>query len=100
MDTNGHRATLGVISFGMAMGVTAAILVAALGIMASFFGWGLAAAQILASVFIGFGPTFVGTITGAVWAFVIGLISGVIFAWHYNRFLLRGARRQRDRNDT
>jgi len=43
----------------------------------------------LSSVYIGYGPTFVGSISGAVWAFVDGLLFGVVVAWLYNRFLLR-----------
>jgi hypothetical protein len=33
----------------------------------------------------------VGTIAGAVWAFVGGFAAGVMIAWLYNRFLLRRA---------
>ena len=88
MARDEHHATLGVISFGMALGVTSAVLVFLLGIMASFFGWGVEAAQVLSSLFLGFGPTFVGTVAGAVWAFVAGLIAGILIAWLYNRFLL------------
>jgi ABC-type Fe3+ transport system permease subunit len=88
MARDQHHATLGVISFGLALGATCAILVFLLGIMASFFGWGVDAAQTLSSLFLGFGPTFVGTIAGAVWAFVDGLVAGILIAWLYNRFLL------------
>ncbi len=57
--------------------------------MAAFFGWGLPVAAALSTLFIGFGPTFVGSIAGAVWAFVSGLIAGLLVAWFYNRFLLQ-----------
>ena len=83
-----HR-TLGVISFRLALGLVSAIYVFVLGIVASLFGWGVPVAMSLASLFIGFGPSFVGAIAGAVWAFVNGLIAGVLIAWFYNRFLLR-----------
>ena len=91
MAEDGRHATLGVISFGLAMGLTWAIFVFGLGVMAAFTGWGALFAQMLASIFIGFSPTFVGAIAGAVWAFVDGLIAGVLIAWLYNRFLLRRA---------
>lgn len=85
-----HRHTsLGVVSFGLALGVTSAIFVFVLGVVASAFGWGLQLAAALSSLYIGYGPTFVGAIAGAVWAFVDGLIAGVLIAWLYNRFLLR-----------
>ena len=89
MARNQHHATLGVVSFGLAVGTTSAVLVFVLGIMAAFFGWGAPLAAALSTLFIGFGPTFVGSIAGAVWAFVSGLIAGLLIAWFYNRFLLQ-----------
>jgi fructose-specific phosphotransferase system IIC component len=88
MAENERHMTLGVISFGLALGVTSAVFVFILGIMAAFFGWGLQLAQVLSSLYIGYGPTFVGTIAGAVWAFVDGFVAGALIAWLYNRFLL------------
>jgi hypothetical protein len=56
--------------------------------MAAFFGWGMLVVQVLSSLYIGYGPTFVGTIAGAVWAFVDGFVAGVLIAWLYKQFLL------------
>ncbi|MFQ5953934.1 MAG: bacteriophage holin [Kiloniellales bacterium] len=84
-----RHATLGVISFGLALGVTFTIVVFLLGVVAAIFGWGAEIARALASLYIGYGPTFVGSITGAVWAFANGFVIGVLIAWLYNRFLLR-----------
>lgn len=92
MAENQHHMSLGVVSFGLAVGVTCAIFVFILGVVATAFGWGLQLAAALSSLFIGFGPTFVGAIAGAVWAFVDGLIAGALIAWFYNRFLLRRRR--------
>ena len=50
--------------------------------------WGAFLAQVLQNLFIGFAPTFVGSIAGAVWAFVNGFIAGALIAFFYNRFLL------------
>jgi hypothetical protein len=91
MARDGYHATLGVISFGLALAVTSAVFTFFLGLMATFFGWGIELAAALSSLFIGFSPTFVGTIAGAVWAFVDGFAAGVMIAWLYNRFLLRRA---------
>lgn len=88
--------TLGVISFGLAIGTTWGVFVFILGIMAALFGWGVEAAQILSSIYIGFSPTIAGTFAGAVWGFVDGLIAGVMIAWLYNKFLLRRRPRPRD----
>lgn len=91
MARNGLHTTLGVISFGLAVAVTSAAFTFFLGLMATFFGWGVELAAALSSLYIGFSPTFVGTIAGAVWAFVTGFVAGITIAWLYNRFLLRRA---------
>jgi len=88
MAQNQHHMTLGVISLGMAIGVTWSIAVFVLGLAAWLFGWGIEVAAVLSGLYIGFGPSFVGAITGAVWGFVDGLILGALIAWFYNRFLL------------
>ncbi len=91
MARNEFHGTLGVISFGLAVAVTSAAGTFFLGLMATFFGWGIELAAALSSLYIGFSPTFVGTIAGAVWAFVTGFLAGIMIAWLYNRFLLRRA---------
>jgi hypothetical protein len=88
MARNEMHMTLGVISFGLALGVTSAIAVFILGLAAWLFGWGIEVAFALSSLYIGYGPSFIGAIAGAVWGFVDGLILGVVVAWLYNRFLL------------
>ena len=89
MAEDEHHMSLGVVSFGLALGVTSAVFVLVLGVVAAFFGWGVQLAAALSSLYIGYGPTFVGAIAGAVWAFADGLVAGVMIAWLYNRFLLR-----------
>ena len=87
MAENQHRATLGVISLGLAIGITWGLCIFILGIMATFFGWGAPMALILSSVYVGFTPTVAGTFAGAVWGFAEGFVTGVMIAWLYNRFL-------------
>jgi hypothetical protein len=84
-----ERSEFGVISFGLALGITLALLTFVVGITAGLFGWGVVLVQVLSNLFLGYEPSFVGAIVGAVWAFVDGLIAGVIFAWLYNRFVGR-----------
>lgn len=86
MAHDDDRQFLGVAAFGFALGLTCAIFVFLLGLSASLLGWGVELAVALSSVFVGFGPTIVGTIAGAVWAFVDGLVAGIMIAWLYNRF--------------
>ena len=75
---------LGVISFGLALGLTSAVFVFLLGMAAGLFGWGWVAVEVLASMFIGYSPTIVGSIAGAVWAFVDGFVAGALIAIFYN----------------
>lgn len=50
----------------------------------SVFGWGTKFVESMASVYIGFAPTFLGGVIGAVWGFVDGAIGGAIIAFVYN----------------
>jgi len=88
MAHNHRHATLGVISLGLALGTSWAISVFLLAIVAAAFGWGVNIAVSIQSLYLGYGPTFVGAVTGAVWAFAHGLIGGAMIGWLYNRFLL------------
>ena len=84
-----ERATLGVISFGLALGLTLALVVFLIGLTTALFGWGILVVQVLSTLLIGYEPSFVGAVAGAVWAFVDGFIAGAFLAWLYNRFVIR-----------
>ena len=78
---------LGILSFAVALGLTSAFVVFLLGIMAGLFGWGVLVVEVLSSLYIGYEPSFVGSIAGGVWGFVDGFFIGVVIAWLYNRLL-------------
>jgi len=82
-----QKATLGVISFGLAVGITSGIFVFLLGLTSALFDWGTHIVAVLSSLYIGYSPSFVGSVAGAVWVFVDGFIGGGITAWLYNRFV-------------
>ena len=88
MARDEHHMTLGVVSFGLAVGLTWAIFVFVLGLVAALLDWGVGIAIALSTLYVGYGPTLIGSIAGAVWAFVSGLVTGILIAWFYNRFLL------------
>jgi len=50
----------------------------------SAFGWGVKFVEMMSSAYIGFAPTFLGGIIGAVWGFIDGAIGGAIIAFVYN----------------
>ncbi|MDO8468670.1 MAG: bacteriophage holin [Candidatus Peribacter sp.] len=58
------------------------ILIAALTMKA---GLGLSFVNMVSEVYLGYGPTPVGAVIGAVWGFLDGLVCGAIFAWLYNK---------------
>lgn len=80
-------ARLGVLSLGVAIGATSAFFTLLIGITAGLFGWGMGVVIILSSLYIGYEPTLIGSITGAVWAFFDGFIGGAMIAILYNWFL-------------
>lgn len=71
-------------ALGVAIGILWAAYVLFCGITA-MFGWGGAIVEVLASLYIGYGPGVPGAIIGAIWGFVDGYIAGFVIAWIYNR---------------
>ena len=71
------------IALGVAIGVLWALYVGCLGVTA-MFNWGNALVAPLGSLYIGYGPSVIGAIIGAVWAFIDGFVAGVVIAWIYN----------------
>lgn len=74
---------LNVKAFAAGFGASCAIYMLFLG-FAAMFGWGTKIVGIISSVYIGFAPTFFGSIIGAAWGFVDGAIGGAIIAFVYN----------------
>ena len=71
------------VPLGLAFGILWAASVFILGLTA-IGNWGSGIVAGLGTLYIGYGPSFVGAIIGAVWAFVDGLVGGFILAWLYN----------------
>ena len=74
---------LQLVPLGVAFGVLWAVYVFCLGITA-MFNWGGGIVAGLGTLYIGYGPSVLGAIIGAIWAFVDGLVAGAIIAWIYN----------------
>jgi hypothetical protein len=71
------------LALGVAFGVLWAAYVFFAGIFA-MYDWGVAVVSALGTFYIGYGPSILGAIIGAIWAFVDGLVAGAIIAWIYN----------------
>jgi hypothetical protein len=76
-----------VFALGLGIGVLAAAYALFLGLAGWLFPpWGTELVTAMSSLYIGYDATFLGSILGAIWAFVDGFIAGVVIAWVYNRF--------------
>jgi len=73
-------------ALGLASGILWAAGVLLLGLTSTYLSWGNEWVDLLGSVYIGYKVGLFGAITGAIWAFVDGLIGGIVFAWLYNKF--------------
>lgn len=60
-----------------ALGVLLLGWMSALGLNSAFVG-------ALGNYYIGYAPTFLGGIIGAIWGFVDAAVFGLVFAWLYN----------------
>lgn len=77
------------LQFGLAFGIVYAIVFFLYGIVAAVFGWGGALAEIIGSIYVGFGPSLVGALIGAAWGFAVGFVFFALGAWLYNRLIGR-----------
>lgn len=75
--------TLSVCGVGLGLGVTFAVPMFALGVLA-YFGIGQNLVSALGSIYYGYAPTVTGVLFGVLWGFLDGFISGVILAVVYN----------------
>lgn len=75
---------LSIYSLGVAIGMTWALGVLVIGLLAWQLEFALTWLELLSSVYIGFAPSFIGVMIGVIWGFVDGFIGGVLVAWIYN----------------
>ncbi|MEX0961665.1 MAG: bacteriophage holin [Simkaniaceae bacterium] len=75
-------------SFTLALGITWSFSILMAGWLAAF-GWGPPFVEVMGSFYIGYEPTFIGAIIGAIWAFFDGAIGGLIFSLFYNFFIVK-----------
>ena len=68
------------ITFGLSMFL--------LGLAGAWLNWGVDFINVLGSFYVGFAPTFVGSIIGAIWGLVLGGVFGIVISWFYNLFVV------------
>ncbi|OIO80414.1 hypothetical protein AUJ84_03580 [Candidatus Pacearchaeota archaeon CG1_02_32_132] len=69
----------------LSLGLTWSLGIFVLGLAAMFWGWGTGVVILLGTLYLGYDSTFLGSIIGAVWAFVDGFVAGWLIAWIYNK---------------
>ena len=74
---------LNVIAFAIGLGGAWAICMLINGIGA-MYGWGVKTMEAMASVYIGFDATILGSIIGALWGFLDGVLLGALIALFHN----------------
>ena len=79
-------AKLDVRAFGLACGILWGFAMLVLGLINTFNTWGAEIEQLMATVYIGYKPTILGSIIGGIWGFLDAGIGGLIIAWLYNKF--------------
>lgn len=79
------------VPFGIAFGIIYAVVFLLYGLAAALFGWGTELAEIVGGFYVGFGPTIVGALIGALWGFVVGFVFFALGAWIYDG-LIGGSR--------
>lgn len=77
---------VGVWTFGLLLGCFWGAGVLILGIVAMLFDRATKIVGLFSSVYIGYKATWLGSLIGAAWGFVDGMISGMLMAWIYNKF--------------
>jgi hypothetical protein len=78
---------LDVKALGLALGIFWGLYCIILGLVAMLCGYGTSLLEVIASYYIGYKPTLLGSLIGGIWGFIDGLICGVITAWLYNKLV-------------
>lgn len=77
------------VALGLSAGILWSLAILATGLMAAWSGYGMKFVDIVGSFYLGYQPTVIGSVIGAIWGFFDALIGGVIFALLYNFLALK-----------
>lgn len=72
-------------ALGLTLGIVWGSAMFFLGLMNMFFNWGGTMETMMSSLYIGYKPTFLGSIIGGVWGFFDAGIAGIVAGWLYNK---------------
>ncbi len=77
-------AKLDIKAFGLTAGILWGVAMIIIGVADIYTSWADSFGAIMSSAYIGYSPTWVGSLIGGVWGFIDAFIGGIIFAWLYN----------------
>lgn len=72
-------------AFGLACGIVWGAAMLSLGLLNTFSDWGYGIEGAMATLYIGYTPTLLGSIIGGIWGFADAGIGGIVLAWLYNK---------------
>jgi len=78
-------ARLDIKAFGMALGLVWGGITFLLGLLDMMYFWGSSWGKMMTTIYVGYTPTIMGSIIGAVWGFIYASVLGFAVAWLYNR---------------
>ena len=78
-------AKLNVKAFGLACGIVWGVAMLILGLLNTFGNWGTGIERAMATLYIGYRSTILGSIIGGIWGFFDAGIGGAVLAWLYNK---------------
>ena len=76
---------LSIKALGLSLGIVWGAAMFLLGLFVMWFNWGAGMVDAMASLYIGYKATFLGSLIGGVWGFIDAGIGGVVIAWLYNK---------------
>jgi hypothetical protein len=86
---------LSVYALSLSVGCVSAIFMFLMGLLTNFGMCGKMM-EMMSSIFLGFQTGFVGSLIGAAWGFVSGVIEGCLIAIFYNMFLCKNKNDESD----
>ncbi|MCK4870115.1 MAG: bacteriophage holin [Gammaproteobacteria bacterium] len=75
------------LSLGLALGITWALIIFFLGVMAMLSGHGLPMVKLWATIYYGYSASWFGSVIGAVWAFVDLFVISIVAGFLYQLFV-------------
>jgi hypothetical protein len=73
-------------AFGLSLGVVWGASVLIMGLLAHYFAYGTGFVTAVGVVYIGYEPSIMGSLIGALFGFIDALVGGALIAWLYNVF--------------